>query len=164
MNDSRRVAKRSVTWSAPWRVLLALLALAAASWGCSGPDTPSKSAYPIAIQYQAPAAGTLPPPTIDDAMCFHHNAPLNLALSTNWGAEGRLNATGTDLYGLTLADVPVNRDLWVSFLDINLCPTGQVYVTRGVSVNGTVLTRVTTDGAGRPALAFRLDAHGVVVP
>jgi hypothetical protein len=147
------------------RTVSLLVVLALAALGCSGqaPETPSRSSYPVYVEYHAPAAGTLPPPTIDDAMCYHHYAPSNLAVSTSWGGQGRLEATGTDTYGLLLPNVPVNQDLWVAFLDISLCPTGSIYVTRGVTANGTTLTTV-KDAGGVPALSFRLDARGTIVP
>ncbi len=33
-------------------------------------------------------------------------------------------------------DAPVNRELWVTLTDYVLCPTGNLRVTQGVSVNG----------------------------
>ena len=133
--------------------------------GCSGhaPDAPSGLSYPVYIDYQAPAAGSLPPGTIDDASCYHHNAPVNLRVSTSWGGQGRLEPTFSGAYGLLLPDVPVNQVLWIAFVDINLCPTGAINVTRGVSANGTALTRL-EDVDGRPSLVFRVDSGGRIVP
>jgi hypothetical protein len=144
-----------------------LVALALTAWGCSSqaPDSPSQSSYPVVLQYQAPPAGTLPPPTVDDAMCYHHYAPSNLIVSTSWDtSQARLEASGTATYTVQLPSVPVNQDVWIAFLDINLCPTGSIYVTHGVTANSVALTRVTTTPDGRSALAFRLDARGVIVP
>ena len=154
--------------SAPGRRLfcaLTLAVLAVVGHGCSdaAPESPSRSAYPIYIEYQPADAGTIPAGTVDDAMCYHHSAPLNLVVSTSWGGQGRLELTSGSTYGLGLADVPGGLDVWLAFLDITLCPTGAIYVTRGVMVNGVAVTRVQTVD-GHPALAFRIDSAGKIVP
>lgn len=150
---------------AGWAACAAVACGAAVVTGCSdgAPATPSRSSYSVYLQYQAPAPGTIPPGGIDDAMCYHHYAPSNLSVSTSWVFQGRFAQADTDVYGLLLQDVPVNQDVWVSFLDVTLCPTGRIYVTRGVTANGTALARVQVVD-GRSALAFRLDGRGTVIP
>ncbi len=94
-------------------------------------------------------------------MCYHHYAPTNLQVSTSWGDQGQLTQTSDGVYGLLLSTVPVNQDLWLAFLDINLCPTGSIYVTTGVTANGVTLASEKLPD-GRAALALRLDASGKV--
>jgi hypothetical protein len=132
----------------------------AALGGCADP---SAAFYPVSLQYRGPAPGSIPPGTIDDASCNHHNAPLNLTVETSWGDQGRLEPTSPDTYGRAFPAVPVDQDLWLSFIDIALCPTGNVWVTRGVSANGVPLTHVEVV-EGRSRLAFRIEGSGRVVP
>lgn len=76
---------------------------------------------------------------------------------------------GAGLYGLMRPNAPVNQDLWLAFLDSNLCPTGSLYVTAGVTVDGVAPAGVAPPAAitlpdGRSALAFRLNGPRTVIP
>lgn len=142
---------------APWA---AAAVLVSALGACTNEPA---SFYTVSLQYRGPAPGSIPPGTIDDASCYHHNAPLNLSVETSWGDRGRLEPTGPDTYGRTFLAVPVDQDLWLSFIDITLCPTGNLWVTRGVTANGVPLTRVEVV-EGRARLAFRIEGSGTIVP
>jgi hypothetical protein len=131
--------------------------------GCSSPSTPALTSIAARLVYTSPDPATLPPATIDDAMCYHGAAPSNLQVATSWGATGRLNLVDGRVYDLTLSPVPTNQDLWIAFIDITLCPTKQIWVTSGVTVNNVALTRTATVD-GRPVLTFRVNGTGQVVP
>jgi hypothetical protein len=130
---------------------------------CSGPNAPALTSIAVRLVYESPDPATLPPPTIDDAMCYHGAAPSNLQVTTSWGATGRFDLVAGRLYDLSLNPVPTNQDLWVAFIDITLCPTNQIWVTSGVTANNVPLTH-TTMVAGRPVLTFRIDGAGQIVP
>jgi hypothetical protein len=150
----------SILWSTRSRGASAALALLMSLSACAE----NVDFVPIALRYRGPAPGSIPPPTILDGSCYHHSAPLNLVVSTSWGAQGRLEPSGPETYELTFDNVPTGVDHWISFLDIALCPTGRaLWVTAGVSVNGVALSRV-DEAEGRARLRFRLDRKGKVVP
>jgi hypothetical protein len=117
----------------------------------------------LQIGYTPPSPDSLPAPGPDAGMCAHHYAPSNLALETSWGESGRLQQVSDRSYGLQSAGVPTGQDHWLTFVDIALCPTGNVRVTQGVTVNGVVLTR-TIDRSGIFTLAFSIEPSGQIVP
>jgi hypothetical protein len=117
----------------------------------------------LQIAYAQPSPDMLPPPGPDSATCAHHYAPVNLMLETSWGETGRLQQVSGLVYGLSSGGASTGQDHWLTFVDIALCSTDTVRVTRGVTVNSVALTR-TIDRNGIPSLAFRLDSSGRVVP
>jgi len=146
----------------PCVAALAAALLMAPSCG-EGPSAPGLTSVTLQIAYTSPSPDSLPPAGPDAGMCAHHYAPSNLALETSWGEAGRLQPVSDRTWALQSAGVQVGQDHWLTFVDISLCPTGNVRVTQGVTVNGVGLTR-TIDRGGIPALAFRIDASGRVVP
>jgi hypothetical protein len=145
------------------RALLLAALLAMVACGAEGPVTPPITATTILVEYLGPDTSSLPPPL--DPMCPHHYAPVNLRLETSWGATGRMESVGNRLYRYTFSGVPVGQDHWLTLFDIDLCrdaSSSGPLVRSGVSVNGIPLTRTTTTPAGVPALAFHVDARGVV--
>jgi hypothetical protein len=152
------VVRRRLTCSAAL-----LVAVVVASLSCSSPESPALTSIPIQFLYTSPDPNTLPPATIDDAMCYHHSAPSNLQVATSWGAAGRLESIGDRLYTLSIAAVPTNQDVWIGFVDIALCPTKQIWVTSGLTANGVSLIRTSTVET-HPVIAFRVDTAGKIVP
>jgi len=142
---------------------LALLSVALAASACDSPSAPGPTSVTLQIQYTQPSPDTLPPPGLDSATCAHHYAPVNLTLESSWGETGRLQQVSGLLYNRSSAGVPTGQDHWLTFVDIALCPTDTVRVTRGVTVNGVTLTRI-LDRSGIPTLAFRVDSSGRVTP
>jgi hypothetical protein len=141
-----------------------LLGFLAVATGCSGPEAPALASAPVKFVYTSPDPATLPPPTPDlAAMCYHHNAPSNLQVTTSWGATGRFEWVEGRVYSLSFEAVPTNTELWLAFIDITLCPTPSVWVTSGLTANGVTLARTSTID-NRPVLQFRLDSAGKVVP
>lgn len=144
-------------------LLAALVPAALATYACSGPESPDLASVTIQFQYTSPDPTTLPPATIDDAMCYHHAAPSNLQVATSWGAKGRLESVAGRVYALTIPLVPTNQDLWIAFVDITLCPTKQIWVTGGLTANGIPLTRTSTVD-GHLVMTFRVDRAGTILP
>lgn len=141
---------------------LALVAAASCACGSSGPAP--TATVTLQVVYTQPDAATLPPPDADAAMCYHHNAPVNLLVESSLGTMNRLESIDAQHYALRIPDVRTNQDCWLTFIDIVLCPTGTPRVTKGVAVNGVTLNRLTTDQNGRQVLAFRVDSAGRIVP
>jgi hypothetical protein len=104
------------------------------------------------------------------AMCAHHNAPAGLqAVVTLWdGATVRLSDTGGGRYEGVLSSVPVGAPLRLYGRDIAMCCVDACNyppALHDISIAGTLLTRVVTDGlpAGvKAALEFTLRRDGTV--
>ncbi|MEX2271517.1 MAG: hypothetical protein WD690_08610 [Vicinamibacterales bacterium] len=97
--------------------------------------------------------------------CIHHFAPINLQVSTSWGASARLiPAPGGG--GLRAALDAQPGDYWLSIVDINFCGAPGIDTpspASGVSVNNVVLTRSRVDN-GRRVWLFGVSAKGDVRP
>lgn len=143
-------------------VLVALAILTCPS--CESTDTAPSASVALQILYTQPDASTIPPPDADAAMCYHHNAPVNLVVESCAGTSARMDQIDALHYGLRIPDVRTGQECWLTFIDILLCPTGAPRVTKGVAVNGVTLSRLTTDQNGRQLLAFRVDSTGRIVP
>ena len=140
--------------------------LSVAACESDGPSSPLPSECTIGVSYSGPPAGT--PSGSSDPMCPHHYAPVNLNLSTDWGASIRLKpADDNGHYGGELRDVPTGGDHWLVLFDIQWCgvdPPASPIARSGVSLNGVALSRLTTTFQGAPALAFSVDRSCVVRP
>jgi len=152
--------------TSPRRAIVAastLLSLGLTAPACDNPSAPGPSIVTLQITYTQPAPDTMPPPGPDAATCAHHYAPVNLMLETSWGEASRLQQLNGLVYGLSSGGVTTGQDHWLTFVDIALCPAGNVRVTQDVTVNTVALTRI-IDRNGVPTLGFRVDSSGRVVP
>jgi hypothetical protein len=151
-----------------WLPISLSLGLGLANLACNHEKTPTLPQFvPISVVYvyQPISPPSTPDPNL--TMCYHHYAPSNLKVSTSWGDTLFLQKLDEHRYAVSFPNVPTGRDLWLSFIDIDLCAdssTTAPFATRGVSINGVQLRRVTTTSEGSPAVAFTLSREGTVVP
>jgi len=130
--------------------------------------TPTEPTGPISltVEYTQPQIPSPVPPPVDLAMCFHHYVPVNLSVTTSWGAQGRLTEVGADTraYTIRFENVPVDASLWLSIYDIEFCKEGRPLVSRGVRANGTELRTLIETSTGLLAFQFSVSKTGSVAP
>lgn len=144
--------------------LVAILAGSVTLMGCDSSNTGFHRVTNLRLDYYLqPAAPQFAPA---DPTCSHNNAPLNLTVSTSWGASQRLERRSVDLYWTRLERVTTRTQHWLRIWDIRLCDwSGKApLVTDGVFVDGVELTQLIYLEDGGVAFSFYLDGEGRVIP
>ncbi len=145
-------------------LLVTAAALTACTGGGSSPTSPSDARATVRFDYRASTTVNpdLPPST---QACV--NGVGRTHIHPSWRNFSRIDmqAVGTDLWQITLTDVPINVRLSIRVSDPNVCTENATgAATRNVFANDVRLVDVVpTPGTGtEPGLAFTVGAGGGV--